>query len=720
MNCKNCGASIEETIERCPSCGSIINEIQEAEVISKDEETKDGNGINDVLSRVNQNSRTDINILAEQNELVAKKKKKLIIAGISIVVVIVAFVLFVILTNGKDEKETEKKKEDTVTDYAKIMTEYGNLLEIKVKNYIIVNNAVPKADEILATLDYNDHNISCNIIEFYNDRTIYLSDCSIDNSRNKYSYGINKEEMVSGASGKIYVLKDKEDGYIYTSKTIDDSSSVVYTYECTNKDCSILDNSENHLLILDDKTKIFDYKTEKLIKEIDLSAIKYEYASIAYYNNKIYGLVIYNDEKYAFYSTEKDKLTIGFEYDSIDYYNSPTLPSGYVLATKNILTDDDNEKYIYDYFKIDISNGKVLKSYRHETNDMFEGLYTIGNENNIYFILNTMGASGKLYNENFEFVISDKSYDNISITPGGNIVVAEKYDSKKYDIYNSKGEKIFTSREYNKIFLTLDEYVVVLDTDGYLKIVDLQDNIKAKFIKWKDNLIFHYMLSGDYKNGIYLLIEEEGKNDEGICTEYYWEPSTNKTGSIKLEECGGGYAKPVLYLYPKLAGLVTINFEKPDMLTTTYPKFIDKWTVFANKNGDLYDLKGNYYYALYWEEKKSHSVDFSEGFYVTKDNAIEFLEEKLDIIGLNAKERNEFIMYWLPILEKNGKSLVYFELTEERDSYNKLIIKPKPDSLLRIAMHVKKVNSYQKIKEQKLKTFDRKGFVAVEWGGVLY
>ena len=77
-------------------------------------------------------------------------------------------------------------------------------------------------------------------------------------------------------------------------------------------------------------------------------------------------------------------------------------------------------------------------------------------------------------------------------------------------------------------------------------------------------------------------------------------------------------------------------------------------------------------------------------------------------------------MYWLPILEKNEHNLVYFELTEERNAFNKIEISPKPDSLLRMAIHVKKVNGKQNIKEQKLETFERNGFVAVEWGGILY
>ena len=77
-------------------------------------------------------------------------------------------------------------------------------------------------------------------------------------------------------------------------------------------------------------------------------------------------------------------------------------------------------------------------------------------------------------------------------------------------------------------------------------------------------------------------------------------------------------------------------------------------------------------------------------------------------------------MYWLPVLEKNGKSLVYFELTSEREKGNKLIITPTPDSILRVSIHIKKVNNYVDIKEQKLKTFKRFGFTVVEWGGMTY
>jgi hypothetical protein len=117
------------------------------------------------------------------------------------------------------------------------------------------------------------------------------------------------------------------------------------------------------------------------------------------------------------------------------------------------------------------------------------------------------------------------------------------------------------------------------------------------------------------------------------------------------------------------------------------------------------------------KKKSIKKVTFDTGFYVTKDTAIDFLEDKLSIIGLNDHEKNEFIMYWLPILEKNQQSLVYFALTDENQKDNELIITPKPDSLLRVTMYVKKVNKKINIPEEYLPTFERNGFVAIEWGG---
>ena len=74
-------------------------------------------------------------------------------------------------------------------------------------------------------------------------------------------------------------------------------------------------------------------------------------------------------------------------------------------------------------------------------------------------------------------------------------------------------------------------------------------------------------------------------------------------------------------------------------------------------------------------------------------------------------------MYWLPILEQNEMSIVKYTLTDELQNKNALIIEPKPDSLLRVNIDIKKVDKKINIKKQELPTFNRTGFTAIEWGG---
>ena len=315
-----------------------------------------------------------------------------------------------------------------------------------------------------------------------------------------------------------------------------------------------------------------------------------------------------------------------------------------------------------------------------------------------------------------------------ALNSDGSISYLDSYNKDKecytYKRFTYEGKEIETSECVKTI---VDNYLLLNENNHVkLKTYDGDYVDGFDFDLSKGNYAFIDIASGWYtdegKNGIFAVIENLDLEDgqKGCKIEYYYEPSTGKIGTILLDEMGG-YAKPVLYLYPEEETNVNVSFEKPELLTITYPKFSGSWQVTAKPNGDLTDKEGKYYYGLYWEEKGSTKVDFTEGFYVTKNNAIKFLEEKLSYIGLNDRERNEFIMYWLPILEKNEKSIVYFELTEERNSYNKLIIKPNPDSLLRVAIHVKKVYSKPiDLKEEKLVKFSRKGFTAVEWGGVIH
>ena len=176
--------------------------------------------------------------------------------------------------------------------------------------------------------------------------------------------------------------------------------------------------------------------------------------------------------------------------------------------------------------------------------------------------------------------------------------------------------------------------------------------------------------------------------------------------------------KPVIYLYPKETMDISVQLNiKYSKFTTIYPKFNEKntWNVRARPNGDILINDKTYPY-LFWEAESYAPFDTNEGFMVTEENAEKFLEEKLEILGLNEKEKTDFITYWLPVLLKNKLSLCSFQSKQFFDSFE-LNVTPKPDSLIRVFLIIKKLDAPINIKEQKLVSNERKGFTVVEWGG---
>ena len=123
-------------------------------------------------------------------------------------------------------------------------------------------------------------------------------------------------------------------------------------------------------------------------------------------------------------------------------------------------------------------------------------------------------------------------------------------------------------------------------------------------------------------------------------------------------------------------------------------------------------------YSLYYESESdiNFKVD-NEGFVIKGEDSAKFLEEKLAILGLNEKEAEEFIVYWLPRLEANKYNYIRFATLDEINANMPLEINPNPDSIIRIMMTFKGLDNPIDVKEQKLVTPERNGFVAVEWGG---
>ena len=221
-------------------------------------------------------------------------------------------------------------------------------------------------------------------------------------------------------------------------------------------------------------------------------------------------------------------------------------------------------------------------------------------------------------------------------------------------------------------------------------------------------------------------IRELGYNkneDKWLFTEYNgqngWIKTVKDDGITPTINYEAVAAKPVIYLYPQQETDVHVELELTEAeLSTTYPKYNNGWDVTAFPDGSLLNKADDTHHKyLFWDAVNCRTrFDFSKGFCVAGSDTESFLKEKLTYMGLTEEEMNEFIVYWLPLMEHNKYNLISFQ----GDTYTnsaKLNITPTPDSLLRIFMTYIPLEEAVDIEPQQFETFERKGFTVVEWGG---
>ena len=193
--------------------------------------------------------------------------------------------------------------------------------------------------------------------------------------------------------------------------------------------------------------------------------------------------------------------------------------------------------------------------------------------------------------------------------------------------------------------------------------------------------------------------------------------------SLSMSGCWGSRgvdsgmsAKPVIYLYPEETIEVSVSLDYDGELTATWPAYENGWTVTAEPDGTLHTADGSEYSYLFWEGETGVEYDFSEGFCRAGEDTGAFLIETLAEMGLTPKEYNEFIVYWLPLMQENAYNLISFQ-GKVYEENAKLTVTPQPESVLRVFMAWQPLEKAVEIEAQEFLPFERNGFTVVEWGG---
>ena len=180
--------------------------------------------------------------------------------------------------------------------------------------------------------------------------------------------------------------------------------------------------------------------------------------------------------------------------------------------------------------------------------------------------------------------------------------------------------------------------------------------------------------------------------------------------------------KPVIYLYPETETDVSVSVDFDGEMVCTYPEYGNGWNVTAFPDGRLFDKNTERYYDyLFWDGMRSFAdYEFKSAACVASEDTAAFLEEYLTAAGLNDREIDDFISFWLPELQKSPYNLISFP-SDEYCEWAKLHVDPMPDTIIRVYMVYKPLDSRvdipQDMQLQMPSPVTRQGFTLVDWGG---
>ena len=315
------------------------------------------------------------------------------------------------------------------------------------------------------------------------------------------------------------------------------------------------------------------------------------------------------------------------------------------------------------------------------------------------------------YEDNYNNLV-DEINNNSNIDDENKVNEIHNYkllnDQRYIDIKTLMAEVNINDGKFNdKIIIIIEDTTnnMVLQSHNLEDICLDGDNLTIHFTKESIGVV------ADRTSSLYFVELDKKYVDKNILID---------VGGVNNSNPGVDY-KPVIYIYPEEDMNVKVSLGYEDKLLVSYPEYRNYWSVFAKNDGTLFDNEtGRELYSLYYESL--NNTDFqvnNEGFVVSGDEIIPFLESKLEILGLNSRESEEFIIYWLPILKKNKYNYIRFANIDEINNNMLLNIEPKPESLIRVLMLVKGLDEKIDVKEQQLVEVDRSGYSVIEWGGTI-
>lgn len=184
---------------------------------------------------------------------------------------------------------------------------------------------------------------------------------------------------------------------------------------------------------------------------------------------------------------------------------------------------------------------------------------------------------------------------------------------------------------------------------------------------------------------------------------------------------GTNVYKPNIYLYSDTVRSVTVAFDEPELLTASIPDYTGSWKVTVSADGTLTDASGESYNYLFYESLTEPAIfQTEEGWHIPADTREEDLRAVLAELNFNEQETQDFLEFWVDMLEDGTDYIMYPQDTALVDTAMPITVTDEPESLERIwfaftedeGQSVTEPTGYELIRGG-----TDCGWYVIEWGG---
>jgi len=191
---------------------------------------------------------------------------------------------------------------------------------------------------------------------------------------------------------------------------------------------------------------------------------------------------------------------------------------------------------------------------------------------------------------------------------------------------------------------------------------------------------------------------------------FFSDAPTRKGASMDL-------GKPMIYLHPRKPQHYKITLGRSISVSASYPALVDRsWSVEAFPDGSLHDSTGKTYYGLFWAGDYWRHPHLDSAFVVSQARLPAFLDSILELQGLDYREREECVTFWMEKLAAFPWVRAQF-FNHAFDVTHPIHIEPPVDQFLRICMVFQGLADPVITIPQLISRHAGRGNYAVEWGG---